>query len=144
MKNDKKCNAMMNENVASIMSKNLITLNANDNLTALLEVMKQNRVHHFPVVEGKKLVGIVTTWDLLKLNRRFEDYESIKVSEVMTRKLAYLNPGDPIGSAAEVLLKNYFHAIPIVDDERNLIGIVTNFDILKYEYLKEYPNERLE
>ncbi len=132
---------MMNENVGSIMSKELITINVNDNLSAMMDIMKQNRVHHFPVVDGKKLVGIVTTWDLLRLNRKFEEYNSINVRDIMTKKIAFLNPEDHIGSAAEVLLKNYFHAIPIVNDEHDLVGMVTNFDILKYEYKKEYPHE---
>jgi CBS domain-containing protein len=130
---------MMNEPISSIMSTNVVALNVTDDLSAVMDILKKNRVHHLPVVDGKKLVGIVTSWDLLKLNRTFEEYQNIKVSDVMTRKLAVLEPNMHIGSAAEVLLANLFHAIPIVNDDYELMGIVTAFDILRYEHDKEYP-----
>ena len=130
---------MMNEPISSIMSTNVVSLDVNDNLSAVMDILKKNRVHHLPVIDGKKLVGIVTSWDLLKLNRTFEEYQSIKVSDIMTRKLAVLEPNMHIGSAAEVLLANLFHAIPIVNDDYELVGIVTAFDILRYEHDKEYP-----
>jgi acetoin utilization protein AcuB len=132
---------MMNETVNTIMSSKVIALDVNDNLSAALDIIKKSRVHHFPVVEGKKLVGIITSWDLLKLNRSFEEYAQIKVSDVMTRKVAFLEIDDPVGSAAEVLLENLFHAIPICNEAHELVGIVTAFDILRYEYRKEYPDE---
>lgn len=132
---------MMNEPVSTIMSTNLKKLDVNDTLGAVLDILKTNRVHHLPVVDGKKLVGIITSWDLLKLNRTFEEYHNIKVSDVMTRKVAFLETDDPIGAAAEVLLENLFHAIPICDQDHNLVGLVTAFDILKYENKKEYPDE---
>lgn len=132
---------MMNETVNTIMSTKVIALDINDDLSSALDIIKKNRVHHFPVVEGKKLVGIITSWDLLKLNRNFEEYHQIKVSDVMTRKVAFLETDDPIGSAAEVLLENLFHAIPVCNEDHDLVGIVTAFDILRYEYRKEYPDE---
>ena len=91
-----------------------------------------------PVVDGKKLVGLVTTYDLFKLNIDHKDYDATKVSDVMTTKLAVIEPSDKIGTAAEIFMEHLFHAVPVVS-EGNLVGIVTSFDILKYEYTKEYP-----
>jgi acetoin utilization protein AcuB len=87
------------------------------------------------------LVGIITTGDLLWLDKRFEDYDNISVSDVMTRKIATLEPDDKIGSAAEVLLEHLFHCVPITKDGE-LLGIITSHDIMKYEFNKEYPNEK--
>ena len=56
----------------------------------------------------------------------------------MTKRLATLEPDEKIGAAAEVLLEHLFHAVPITLDG-DLVGIVTTFDILKYEFSKEYP-----
>ena len=89
------------------------------------------------------MIGLITTADLLWLNMGFEQYHTVKVRDVMTKKLATLEPTDKIGSAAELFLLNRFHAVPIVVNG-DLIGIVTSFDILKYEFKKEYPTQLID
>jgi CBS domain-containing protein len=86
------------------------------------------------------LVGLITTADLLWLNKNFSEYEALKVSDIMTTKLATLEPTDKIGSAAELFLLNRFHAIPVVS-EGILIGLVTSFDVLKDQFKKAYPTQ---
>jgi len=128
----------MNETVADIMSTELKTVAPADSLQRVKEILMAHRIHHVPVVDGKKLVGLVTTYDLFKLNIDHKDYDATKVSDVMTTKLAVIEPSDKIGTAAEIFMEHLFHAVPVVS-EGNLVGIVTSFDILKYEYTKEYP-----
>ena len=126
---------MMNENVGSIMTTNLITVGPSDTL----QILVGRRIHHVPVVEDGKLVGLVSIDDLFKLNINHSEYINTSVSSVMTKKLAKVESGDKIGTAAEVFMEHLFHALPVVDDGV-LVGIVTSFDILKYEYNREYPN----
>jgi len=134
---------MMNEAISTIMSTQLITLTPEDTLGKAREILLSKRVHHLPVVEGKKLVGMVTSWDMFKLGLSAAEYQNTKVRDVMTRKLATLEPDQHIGAAAEVLMEHLFHAIPIVNEAGDLVGIVTSYDILRYCYQKEYP-ENLE
>jgi CBS domain-containing protein len=134
---------MMNEAISTIMSTQLITLTPEDTLGKAREILLSKRVHHLPVVEGKKLVGMVTSWDMFKLGLSAAEYQNTKVHEVMTRKLATLEPNQHIGAAAEVLMEHLFHAVPIVNEAGDLVGIVTSYDILRYSYQKEYP-ENLE
>lgn len=133
----------MNETIDTIMSTQLITLTPDDTLGKARELLMTKRIHHLPVVEGKKLVGMITSWDLFKLGKSAEEYQGLKVREVMTTKLATLEPYQHIGAAAEVLMEHLFHAIPIVNESGELVGIVTSYDILRYSYNKEYP-ENLE
>lgn len=132
----------MNEKLDKIMTTNLITVGQDDNLSHVRDIFKNNRIHHLPVVEDGKLVGLITTSDLWKLNRVHEEYADILVKEVMTVRLAVLSPKDKIGSVAELFLENLFHAVPIVDEDYQLKGIVTSFDVIKYEFNKEYPNHQ--
>ena len=129
---------MMNERVASIMTRELITVNQDDSLQKVKDILINNRIHHVPVVDGKKLVGLVTTYDLFKLNVEHKDYPNTRVGNVMTKRIATIESNFHIGTAAEVFMEHLFHAISVVDNEE-LVGIVTSFDILKYEYQKEYP-----
>ncbi len=129
---------MMNEKVEVIMMKDLITLRPEDTLTQVSEVFKTKKIHHIPVVEDGKLVGLVTTYDMWRKNVRHEDYDKIQIKEIMSKRLIKLEPDSKIGTAAELFLDNRFHALPVVDGEK-LIGLVTTFDILRYQFKKEYP-----
>jgi acetoin utilization protein AcuB len=131
---------MMNEPLSSIMTRHVITASPDDKLSVAREIFKENRVHHLPIVHGTKLLGILTTYDIFKLVERNEDFDRINIGDVMTKHVATLEPEDKIGSAAELFLENLFHAVPIVKDGE-LKGIVTSFDVIKYEFHKEYPSQ---
>jgi len=133
----------MNELVVSHMTKDVVTLNPDSTLGEAREILLSKHIHHIPIVEGKKLVGMVTSWDIFKLGKSVAEYQSMKVSEIMTKKVATLDPGQHLGAVAEVLTRHLFHAIPIVNDDHELLGIVTSTDIVRYEHTKEYP-ENLE
>ena len=134
---------MMNELVVSHMTKNVITLNPDSTLGEARDIMLQKHIHHIPILDGKRLVGMVTSWDMFKLGKSAEEYGKMKVSEVMTKRVATLDPGQHLGAVADVLTRHLFHAVPIVNDDHELLGIVTSTDIIRYEHTKEYP-ENLE
>ncbi|HRI01782.1 MAG TPA: CBS domain-containing protein [Saprospiraceae bacterium] len=130
---------MMNEQVSGIMTKNLVTLQAQDTVQTAKEIMVSKRIQHIPVVDGDSLIGLISIQDLFKSNLNQSDYANTKVETMMTKKLATLEPTDKIGTAAEVFMEHLFHALPVVENGK-LLGLVTTFDILRYEYEKEYPS----
>lgn len=134
---------MMNEPILKIMTREVITVKPEDKLTVVKDILFSKRIHHIPVVSGKKLVGIITSYDLIKLGKGHEEYDNILVKEVMTPRIGTLGPNDKIGAAAEVFLENLIHGLPIVNEANELLGIITTHDVLKYEFLKEYPNHQL-
>lgn len=131
---------MMNESVQLYMTKNLVTLNPESTLGEAREIMLSKHIHHLPVVFHKRLVGMITSWDLFKLGKSVEEYKDIKVEDVMIQKIATLGPDQHLGAAAEVLSAHLFHAVPIVNDNHELLGIITSTDIIRYEHSKEYPD----
>ena len=131
---------MMNEPVSTIMTSDLITVTPKDNLAKVYKLFRSHRIHHLPVVENKKLVGILTTYDLFKLEKSLEDYGEIMVKDVMTTKLATLESNSKVGSAVLLFTENLFHAVPIVEENGELVGIVSTLDVMKYSLKKQYPN----
>ncbi len=130
----------MNEKVKVIMTKDPITVSPDDTLDTATSILKTYKIEHLPVIdENKKLKGILSFFDLWELDKTHEEYKNIKVGDVMTKRVAKLNPDDKVGSVAEIFLENLFEAIPIVDDDNTLVGIVTMLDVVWYEYKKEYP-----
>lgn len=134
---------MMNELVQAHMTTDVKTLGPDNTLGEVRAILLEKHIHHIPIVEGKKLVGMITSWDIFKLGKSAEEYKDIKVKEVMTTRVATLDPDQHLGAVAEVLTRHLFHAVPIVNDQHELLGIVTSTDIVRYEHTKEYP-ENLE
>ena len=129
---------MMNERISSIMTINVMTVTPDEPVKTVRNMILGRGFHHIPVTEGKRLVGIVTSFDLMKKNP--DDQSSVR--DLMTTSVATLRPSESIGAAAQIFLKNLFHGLPIVDDDGDLVGIVTTHDILKYEFYKAYPDDQ--
>ena len=132
---------MMTERIHSIMTKKVLTLTPDHTAADVNEIVKTKRYHHIPIVENSKMVGIVTSYDLMQMDVPVTKYGEHKIKDFMTTHVAYLNPNDQIGAAAELFMKHLFHGLPICDSEQNLVGIITTHDVLKYTYYKEYPRE---
>ena len=131
----------MNERLYTIMTTDVVTVSPNDKLTKVKDILFTRGFHHIPVVNAGKLCGIITSYDLMRLNEKFENYDKIVVKDVMKEKVVTLTPTELVGAAAQIFLKHLFHGIPIVNEENELVGIVTTHDILKYEFFKEYPED---
>lgn len=132
---------MMNEALHTIMSKNIVSITPDTTLGEVREMLLKKRIHHLPVLEGKKLVGVITTWDMFKLGKSVEDYKDMKAYEIMTSHVATLHPDEHIGAAAEIFEEHLFQAVPVVNEHHELMGMITTYDLLDYEYKKEYPDD---
>jgi CBS domain-containing protein len=128
--------------VSTIMSKNVIKLNLSDDLTKAEMLFKKHHIRHIPVVDGNKIIGMLSYTDLLRIS--FVDavddedevvdvtvYNMFTVEQVMAKKLVTVSPDTTIKQVAEILATNEFHALPIVEGKL-LVGIVTTTDIIKY------------
>nr|HID58240.1 IMP dehydrogenase [Desulfobacterales bacterium] len=110
-----------------------VTINPNQRIREVLRLMEQYKISGVPVVEGEKLVGIVTNRDL-----RFETNLERKVSEVMTSEnLVTVSPGITLEESKRLLHKHRIEKLLVVDDAKRLVGLITIKDI---EKIKKYPN----
>ena len=132
------------------MSTPVITVSPSDTMDRVQTIFRTNNIHHIPVVEDGKVVGIISNSDYLRLLHGFtlfrteksEQYNdailrSLLASEVMTRQVATLSPKDSLMMAVGFFRENLFHALPVVDNGK-LVGIVTTFDLLTYAYSEPY------
>ncbi len=136
--------------VSQIMTVNPVTVSPQDTMEKVQELFKSHNFHHLPVVEEGRVVGIVSQSDLFKLLHFFslfrqhpsEEYNrsllrSMLVRDVMSRKVVTLQPTDSLSVAAGIFRENLFHALPIVDEDKRLVGILTTYDLLTYAYMDE-------
>lgn len=113
----------------------LLTVEVDDSLERVKSLMRAHPIHHVPVLERGKLVGIISASDLLRHSSQTDVTaldEEIKARDVMETSLVTLRPRDPLLKAARLLTREEFSSLPIVDDEGELIGILTIRDLLRY------------
>ena len=128
--------------VSTIMTKEVVKLNITDDLTKAERLFKQHKIRHIPVVNGNKVIGILSYTDLLRIS--FVDavdddaeivdatvYNLFTVEQVMAKKLITITPETTIKETAEILSKKEFHALPVCEGDL-LVGIVTTTDLIKY------------
>jgi acetoin utilization protein AcuB len=123
------------------MSKEVVTIKAKDKMPDALAILKGNNIHMLPVMDKGKLAGIVTDGDLKKASAsdatllEAKEYKSllytIEVQDIMTKDPVTIPPDFTMEEAAEVLLKNQISGVPVVGDDGNIIGTITQTDIFK-------------
>lgn len=110
-----------------------ITLNENALVSDALSIMKEFKIGGIPVVNKKmELVGIVTNRDL-----RFERNQDRPVKQIMTKKVVTTSEFTDFEQAEDILQEHRIEKLPVVDENKKLIGLITYRDIIK---LKERPN----
>ncbi|MDD4204658.1 MAG: IMP dehydrogenase [Candidatus Delongbacteria bacterium] len=110
-----------------------VTIGPDARLKEVFSLMEKFSISGVPVVEGTKLVGIITNRDI-----RFEYKDDIQVKDIMTKcPLVTGREGTSLEEAKLILQKNKIEKLPIVDNEDNLIGMITFKDIKKKE---SFPN----
>jgi acetoin utilization protein AcuB len=123
------------------MSKDLITIDQDTSIMKASKVMKQNDIQHLPVLRKGRLVGMVSDRDLkeatpskattLDIHEMYYLLDKIAVKSLMSKTLVTIAPEDTIEKAAAVMLKHHISALPVVDANAALAGILTKGDVFR-------------
>ncbi|MEW6188326.1 MAG: CBS and ACT domain-containing protein [Thermodesulfobacteriota bacterium] len=126
--------------VENHMTTDIVTLAPDQTLLKAMTLMQQKRIRHLPVVDGGRVVGIVTELDIRRAGASdstslsvFEiNYmmDQIKVANFMTKKVITVGPEEPIEVAAKLIYDHKIGALPVVENG-HLVGLISNLDILE-------------
>ena len=127
--------------VSNWMSKPVITVDANDSMQDAIKLLKENNIRILPVVEHGKLVGVITDRDLkrasasdattLEIHELFYLLSKIKVKNIMTKDTITVRPDFSIEETAQILLKNRISAVPVVEGQSQVVGVITQTDLFR-------------
>lgn len=133
--------------VKHIMTTDLITADPDELLESIKHKLISNHIQHIPVVEDKKILGIISSTDMHKMEHHFtlfqaekalesnrQIFSTILASEIMTRTLVKLKDTDPATIAVDLFRENIFHALPVINEKNELVGMITPLDLLKYAF----------
>jgi CBS domain-containing protein len=124
--------------VRHIMTRNLVVLHEEDNLAIAEDGIKTFSRRHLPVVEGEKLVGLLTERDLLRASvSMFDDDFALRddnlkkyffVRELMTTNVVTVQPDTTLLDAIQTMKEKKIGCLPVVSPDGRLVGIVTQSD----------------
>lgn len=112
--------------VSDVMNRNFYTVSRDETIEHASRLMVKECVSHLPVIsEDGKLEGIVTSWDITKAVA----CKINELDEIITRDVKYVYEDEKIEHASLIMEKNSISALPVVDSEHRIIGIVTSESI---------------
>ena len=126
--------------VRDVMRCKIVTISASDRLSTVEDIMTLGHVRHMPVVQGGKLLGVVSERDLLRASlstlagHRVEERRAflhvVEIAQVMSSPAIVIGPEATIEQGALIMAEKKIGCLPVVEDDR-LIGMLTETDVLR-------------
>lgn len=140
---------LLNLKVKDVMTTNVISVQENDTMQMVCDILNTSKIHHIPVTDEENIFkGIISKLDVvllqdwatnlnLKSSKHLNDQVlgSQTAGERMTKQVAKVSPDDTIETCADIFKENLFHCLPVLED-KELVGLITTFDLLRIAYTK--------
>ena len=122
--------------VKEYMTRDVATVSLDDTVASVARRIVESDGHNgFPVCEGRKVEGFVSARDLL-----LADEEAL-IFTVMTDDIIVAHPEMKVTDAARVILRSGIQKLPVVDDADNLVGIISNTDVVRSQIERATPQK---
>ncbi len=130
--------------INEVMTKNVFSIKPDMKMEAALDIFQKERISGAPVMQGKNLIGILSIEDTIRSLR--EGTLNVQVKEYMSTNLTTVREYDPVIEALKTFARVQFGRLPVLNSERQLVGIITKGDIsngLLSALQKDYHVEEL-
>lgn len=122
-----------------VMNLDVKTVPSDTTIWTALAIMRGEDIRHLPVTEGDRLLGIISNRDYRRVLERADPegnirgLRDIKVSAIMTSADSVItaHPDTPLLDIARLMVTRKIGCVPIIDDGRRLVGILTQKDIMR-------------
>ncbi len=139
---------LLHVSVKDVMTTNLVSVKQDTILKEVKILFDNHNIHHIPVINDQnKFVGIISKTDLIllmdwgtKMNlpssmrRNTFLLTSNLAKDIMETNVMKLKANDTIQRCVQIFRENYFRALPVVNEQDELIGIITTYDLMILAY----------
>lgn len=130
------------QSVGQRMTRDVVCMGENDLLLDAYQLMVDKRFRHIPIIEDRKLVGVLSERDILIVSQTKEngllEVPNIKISEAMSKHPITCRENSKISAIVGLMLERKIDCVPVVDEHRHLVGLITSTDLLSL--LLEHEN----
>ncbi|WP_333638679.1 CBS domain-containing protein [Pyrobaculum aerophilum] len=142
---------LFNRPVIEFATKNVVTVGEKEKVLNAMKIMVNLDIRRLPIIRGDKLVGIITMLDILDAiyswisdktteGSLYSDIYMKNVIEIGTRSVISARPETPVAEVISLFLRHNFGSMPIVDEAGRLVGIFTEWDVLKLASQLDFPH----
>ena len=128
--------------IAGIMSEQVVTVDDGQQLSDVWDLLRRHGIHHVPVVNGLRPIGVISATDILRLAYDFDATDDrmmrtmldhqFSIDDAMSTALVTLPTDATVHDAAELLATGDSHSVLIIDAVGELAGIVTTTDLIRF------------
>lgn len=146
--------------VADVMTKNVLCVNASDTLSYTVRLFADKKISGAPVLKGNNFVGVISESDILKVigvrdllsvnSLGLKRLKEIKIEQVMHKNPLSVYENTKLSDAADLMNKYDIARLPVLDEKRDIVGILTRSDIIRgvskellFRILKRRPEEEV-
>ena len=124
---------------ADYMSPSVRTVTPDLKLRDLEALFAERDYNALPVVDGQRVIGIVTKFDFLKafvfttrqLVPHYDELMARSVGEVMTKVVASVEPTAPLTRVLQLMVDIKARSLPVIDGDGRLVGMISRTDIMR-------------
>ena len=116
--------------VRDVMTSNPESVSERDSIRDVARIMKDRDTGVVPVVDGRKVIGLITDRDIVVRGlAEGKNLESARVNEIMTQSIRSVREDTPVNEALELMSRAEIRRVPVVNQNNELVGIVSLGDI---------------
>jgi CBS domain-containing protein len=120
----------MGKNVSDVMTTRPRSVNPDTPLSQVAELMESEDVGAIPVVDGDRLLGMITDRDIVvRAIAKGKDPKGMPAREVASQELVTVDPGQDLSDALQLMAQYQVRRLPVVDEDNRLVGVVSQADV---------------
>jgi CBS domain-containing protein len=122
----------MGQSIRDVMTSDPCTIDADKSVAYAAKMMREEDVGLAPIVEGDKLVGMLTDRDItIRVVAEGRNPDQVKVSEVASKQVVTIDPQQDLDEALRIMAKHQVRRLPVVEEDGKLVGVVAQADIAR-------------
>jgi CBS domain-containing protein len=122
----------MGHSIRDVMTSNPCTIDAEKSVAYAAKMLRDEDVGLAPIVEGGKLIGMLTDRDIaIRVVAEEKDPGQVKVRDVASKQVVTIDPQQDLDEALRIMAKHQVRRLPVVEEDGQLVGVVAQADIAR-------------
>jgi CBS domain-containing protein len=122
----------MSQSIRDVMTSDPCTIDAEKSVAYAAKMMREEDVGLAPIVEGDKLIGMLTDRDIaIRVVAEGRNPDQVKVRDVASKQVVTIDPQQDLAAALRIMAKHQVRRLPVVEEDGKLVGVVAQADVAR-------------
>ena len=122
----------MGQSIKDVMTSNPCSIDAEKSVAYAAKMMRDEDVGLAPIVEGDKLIGMLTDRDIaIRVVAEGKDPEQVRVRDIASKQVVTIDPQQDLDEALRIMAKHQVRRLAVVEEDGKLVGVVAQADVAR-------------